>query len=227
MALSKFNFNSFDVTSVASTGLGFNASANGFSTINPGAMTLIKTLTASSSSTLSFVHGSSDVVLDSTYPVYLFKFINIHPATNNTDFSFNASDDDSSHSYDVIKTTTTFDAFHKEDGGNQALNYKTGGGEDIAQGTGFQILTLDGGVGNNNDDNFNGQLFLFNPSSTTFVKHFFATTTHGYNASPAFVMNSFIAGYFNTTADITAIQFKFASGNIDSGTIKLYGIKGS
>ena len=92
----------------------------------PGAaesLTHIKTLTASSSSTLSFVDGSSDVVLDSTYPIYLFKFINIHPATNNTDFSFNASDDDSSHSYDVVKTTTTFDAFHKEDGGNQALNY--------------------------------------------------------------------------------------------------------
>ena len=88
MALSKFNFNSFDVTTAASAGLGFNASANGFSTINPGAMTLIKTLTASSSSTVSFVHGSSDVVLDSTYPVYLFKFINMHPSVDNHIFEF-------------------------------------------------------------------------------------------------------------------------------------------
>ena len=190
-----------------------------------GAMILIKTLTASSSATLSFVDGTSDVVLDNTYPIYKFVFTNIHPATNNSNFTFNGSDDDSSHSYDVTKTTTAFDAFHKEDGSNQNLNYRTG--EDIAQGTGFQTLTLDGGVGNNNDDNFNGELFLFNPSSTTYVKHFFATTTHGYNASPAFVMNSYIAGYFNTTADITAIQFKFASGNIDAGTIKLYGIKDS
>ena len=190
-----------------------------------GAMILIKTLTASSSATLSFVDGTSDVVLDNTYPIYKFVFTNIHPATNNSNFTFNGSDDDSSHSYDVTKTTTAFDAFHKEDGSNQSLNYRTG--EDIAQGTGFQTLTLDGGVGNNNDDNFNGELFLFNPSSTTYVKHFFATTTHGYNASPAFVMNSYIAGYFNTTADITAIQFKFASGNIDAGTIKLYGIKDS
>ena len=190
-----------------------------------GAMILIKTLTASSDSDLSFVDGTSDVVLDNTYPIYKFVFTNIHPATNNSNFTFNGSDDDSSHSYDVTKTTTAFDAFHKEDGSNQSLNYRTG--EDIAQGTGFQTLTLDGGVGNNNDDNFNGELFLFNPSSTTYVKHFFATTTHGYNASPAFVMNSYIAGYFNTTADITAIQFKFASGNIDAGTIKLYGIKDS
>jgi len=185
-----------------------------------GKMTLLQTQTASSSSSIDFTSN-----IDSTYPIYIFKFINIHPATNNSNFTFNGSDDDSSHSYDVIKTTTAFDAFHKEDGSSSNLSYRTS--EDIAQGTGFQTLTLDGGVGNNNDDNFNGELFLFNPSSTTFIKHFFATTTHGYNASPAFVMNSFIAGYFNTTADITAIQFKFASGNIDSGTIKLYGIKGS
>jgi len=186
-------------------------------------MVLIKTLTASSSATLSFVDGTSDVVLDNTYPIYKFVFTNIHPATNNSNFTFNGSDDDSSHSYDVTKTTTAFDAFYKEDGGNQGLRYRDG--EDIAQGTGFQTLNLDGGVGNNNDDNLNGYLHLFNPSSTTFVKHFIAKTTHGYNASPAFVMNSFIAGYFNTTADITAIQFKFASGNIDAGDICLYGIK--
>ena len=188
--------------------------------LTQGKMTLLQTQTASSSSSIDFTSN-----IDSTYPIYIFKFINIHPATNNSNFTFNGSDDDSSHSYDVIKTTTAFDAFHKEDGSSSNLSYRTS--EDIAQGTGFQTLTLDGGVGNNNDDNFNGELFLFNPSSTTFIKHFFATTTHGYNASPAFVMNSFIAGYFNTTADITAIQFKFASGNIDSGTIKLYGIKGS
>ena len=185
-----------------------------------GKMTLLQTQTASSSSSIDFTSN-----IDSTYPIYIFKFINIHPATNNSNFTFNGSDDDSSHSYDVIKTTTAFDAFHKEDGSSSNLSYRTS--EDIAQGTGFQTLTLDGGVGNNNDDNFNGELFLFNPSSTTFIKHFFATTTHGYNASPAFVMNSFIAGYFNTTADITAIQFKFASGNIDAGTIKLYGLKDS
>ena len=199
-----------------------NYNAIKYDGFSKGSTTLIKTITASSDSTIDFVDGTSSVVLDSTYKEYIFIFNNIHPATNNANFTFNGSDDDSSHSYDVTKTTTAFDAFHKEDGSNQNLNYRTS--EDIAQGTGFQTLTLDGGVGNNNDDNFNGELFLFNPSSTTFVKHFIAKTTHGYNASPAFVMNSYIAGYFNTTADITAIQFKFASGNIDAGTIQLIGI---
>ena len=198
-------------------------SASTFGSISAlGEMRFIKKQTASSSATISFVDGTSDVVLDNTYKEYLFTFNSIHPATNNANFTFNGSDDDSSHSYDVIKTTTAFDAFHKEDGSSSNLSYRTS--EDIAEGTGFQTLTLDGGVGNNNDDNFNGYLHLFNPSSTTFVKHFLAKTTHGYNASPAFVMNSFIAGYFNTTADITAIQFKFASGNIDAGDICLYGI---
>ena len=198
-------------------------SATTFGSISAlGEMRFIKKQTASSSATISFVDGTSDVVLDNTYKEYLFTFNSIHPATNNANFTFNGSDDDSSHSYDVIKTTTAFDAFHKEDGSSSNLSYRTS--EDIAEGTGFQTLTLDGGVGNNNDDNFNGYLHLFNPSSTTFVKHFLAKTTHGYNASPAFVMNSFIAGYFNTTADITAIQFKFASGNIDAGDICLYGI---
>ena len=185
-----------------------------------GAMILIKTLTASSSATLSFVDGTSDVVLDNTYPIYKFVFTNIHPATNNSNFTFNGSDDDSSHSYDVTKTTTAFDAFHKEDGSNQNLNYRTG--EDIAQGTGFQTLTLDGGVGNNNDDNFNGELFLFNPSSTTYVKHFMARV-NSYGNYPINV-DSHIAGYCNVTAAIDGVQFKYDSGNIASGTIKLYGV---
>ncbi len=138
MALTKFNFNSFDVTSAASKGLGFNASANGFSTIDPGAMTLIKTLTASSSATLSFVDGSSDVVFDNTYPVYLFKFINIHPATNGEALTFNLSADTGSN-YNVTKTTTFFYANHTESGGGGSLAYSTG--NDLAQGTGFQKLT--------------------------------------------------------------------------------------
>ena len=221
MALTKFNYNSFDVTSAASTALGFNANANGFATINPGSMTLIKTLTASSSANLSFVHGSSDVVLDSTYPVYLFKFINIHPATDNTDFMFNGSDDDSSHSYDVTKTTATFQAYHNEAGNDQALGYDTS--DDLAQSTAFQQLLKN--LGTDNDQSANGELFLFNPSSTTFVKHFIATG-NSYNHND-YVTNTFTSGYFNTTADITAIQFKQSSGNIDAGTIKLYGIKDS
>ena len=137
MALTKFNYNSFDVTSAASTALGFNANANGFATINPGSMTLIKTLTASSSSTLSFVDGSSSVVLDNTYPVYMFKFINIHPQNNNVDFEFNLSTDSGSN-YNVTKTTTLFKPYHDEADSSTTLSYDDG--RDIAQGTGYQDI---------------------------------------------------------------------------------------
>ena len=222
MALTKFNFNSFDVTTAASKGLGFNASANGFSTIDPGAMTHIKTLTASSSGTLSFVDGSSDVVLDNTYPIYLFKFINIHPATDQVNFQFNMSADTGSN-YNVTKTTTFFESFHREDDGGTSLGYMTA--KDLAQGTGFQDLI--GILGNNNDDNCNGELYLFNPSSTTFVKNFISRLSGNYRSGLGAEIDHYAAGYGNTTSAVDAIQFKMSSGNIDSGTIKLYGIKDS
>ena len=220
MALTKFNFNSFDVTPAASKGLGFNASANGFSTIDPGSMTLIKTLTASSSATLSFVDGSSDVVLDNTYPVYMFKFVNIHPATDNTDFQFNMSIDSGSN-YNVTKTSNFFAAYNFESGSDAALNYQST--RDLAQSTAFQIL--DYGVGNGNDESCSGFLKIFNPSSTTFVKQFISQfSSYNYQSEND---NQLCAGYGNTTSAVDAIQFKMSSGNIDSGTIKLYGIKDS
>ena len=217
MALTKFNYNSFDVTSAASTALGFNASANGFATISPGSMVLIKTLTASSSGTLSFVDGSSSVVLDNTYPVYMFKFINIHPQNNNVDFEFNLSTDSGSN-YNVTKTTTAFRAFHPEDDSSTSLSYRTG--DDLAQSTDYQGLT--GSVGDDNDSSCSGFLHLFDPSNTTFVKHFISNVQNMIgNASSR---EDFIAGYGNTTSAINAIDFKFASGNIDSGTIDMYGV---
>ena len=220
MALTKFNFNSFDVTPAASKGLGFNASANGFSTIDPGSMTLIKTLTASSSATLSFVDGSSDVVLDNTYPVYMFKFVNIHPATDNTDFQFNMSIDSGSN-YNVTKTSNFFAAYNFENDSDAALNYQSQ--RDLAQSTAFQIL--DYGVGNGNDESCSGFLKIFNPSSTTFVKQFISQfSSYNYQSEND---NQLCAGYGNTTSAVDAIQFKMSSGNIDSGTIKLYGIKDS
>ena len=217
MALTKFNFNSFDVTSAASKGLGFNASANGFSTIDPGSMTLIKTLTASSSANLSFVHGSSDVVFDSTYPVYMFKFINIHPAST-AYFQFNLSADSGSN-YNVTKTTTLFQAYQNEAGNDTSLGYNTG--QDLTQSTSPQYLTE---MTTSNDDSGSGSLILFNPSSTTFVKHFIADNNGVYSG---YSNRRLVAGYANTTSAIDAIQFTMSSGNIDSGTIKLYGIKDS
>ena len=189
-----------------------------FGSLNTGSMVFIKKLTASSSGTLSFVDGSSDVVLDSTYKEYMFTFNNMHPATDNVNFLFNGSDDDSSHSYDVTKTTTFFRAHHNEADSATALGYRTG--QDLVQSTSFQQLNLE--VGNDNDQSLSGSLHLFNPSSTTFVKHFIARTNVSFEAD--YTIDSYVAGYFNTTADITAIQFKMSSGNIDSGDICLYGI---
>ena len=182
-----------------------------------GKMTLIKEQTASSSSSISFVHGSSDVVLDSTYPIYVFKFINIHPATDNTEFQFNGSDDDSSHSYDVTKTTTFFRAYHEEADGSAVFQYQDR--KDLAQSTSFQTLAE---YGNDNDQSTSGELYLFNPSSTTFVKHFLIRQNSTYKAD--YTVDVYIAGYFNTTSAIDAITFKPDSGTIDAGDICLYGI---
>jgi len=180
---------------------------------------LIKEQTASSSASISFVHGSSSVVLDSTYPIYMFKYINCHPATNNVAFSVNFRDGGSS--YDATKTTTLFAAAHNEADNAAEIGYASS--DDTAQGTGFQGLTR--GTGNGNDESCSGELILFNPSSTTFVKHFLSNSNN-YNSNTQ-SNHCLVAGYCNVTAAIDAVQFKFSSGNIDAGTIKLYGIKDS
>ena len=192
-------------------------SVTAFGSLTSGSMTFIKKLTASSSATLSFVDGSSDVVLDNTYKEYLFTFKNIHPATDQAQFSFNMSIDSGSN-YNVTKTTTYFRGFHTEDDGTTSLAYQDG--DDLAQSTGFQFLT--GYLGNGNDESSSGTLQLFNPSSTTFVKNFISRNSeYIFNNS---IRDSFIAGYGNTTSAVDAVQFKMSSGNIDAGDICLYGI---
>jgi len=197
------------------------ADAGAFS-VSLGSMVHIKTLTASSSATLSFVHGTADVVLDSTYPIYKFVFNNIHPATDGSRFYFQGSTDGGS-SYGINITSTFFKAFHNEAGSSSGLSYDAG--NDLAQSTSFQQLTLDADLGADNDQSLNGDLYFYNPSSTTFVKHFMGTTN--FNHSADYTVQCFIAGYFNTTSAIDAMQFKMGSGNIDAGKIKLYGIKDS
>jgi hypothetical protein len=183
-------------------------------------MTLIKEQTASASATISFVDGASDVVLDSTYPIYVFKFINIHPGTNRVKLTFQANVAGGS-GYNETMTTTWFEAYHNEADGNTALTYVVG--EDQAQGTAFQSICED--LGSDNDQSYCGELWLYNPSSTTFVKHFMTTGSESYSTD--FINNHYVAGYFNTTSAIDEIQFKMTSGNIDAGTFKLYGIKDS
>ena len=217
MALSKVDFNNINVTPAASKKLKWNSSANGFETGDVGgSMVLLSTQTASSSSTISFTSG-----IDSTYKEYIFKFINIHPSAESV-FSFQA-DTGTNTNYNQTITSSSFRGYHREDGGENGLGYITAG--DQAQGTGFQHLMESPQLGTNNDENLNGTLHIFNPSSTTFVKHFIARTlSQNDDSQPAYVLDGFFAGYFNTTSALTRFQFKFASGNIDSGTIKLYGV---
>ena len=181
------------------------------------ALTHIKTLTASSSSTLSFVDGSSDVVLDSTYPIYLFKFINIHPSASGEQLGFQGNAAGGS-GYNETITSSVFQSFHREDDSSTALGYRTG--DDQAQGTGFQIIT--NVIGDDADQSCSGTLHLFNPSSTTFIKHFFGRSANAHGSD--YAQDIYYGGYCNVTAAIDAVQFKFSSGNIDSGVIKLYGI---
>ena len=215
MALNKLKFNSLNVTPTAGKTIGFNSSADGLeATLSGGAMTFIKKLTASSSSSLTFTNGSSDVVLDSTYKEYLFIYKDIHPSANGPNFQvqFNAGGSA------ATKTTTSFYAYHNEGDTSTQLTYQAS--YDLAQSTGAQTIATD--VTNENDSSASGYVHLFNPSSTTFVKHFIATGTHMHDNIA--VLNDFIAGYCNTTSAITEAVCSMQSGTIDAGTITLYGI---
>ena len=195
-------------------------SATTFGSVEAGGgnMVFIKKLTASSSSTLSFVDGASSVVLDNTYKEYLFTFKDIHPsAADPTGITFQGSTDTGS-SYGVNITSTYFRATHDESGSNGALAYQAS--QDLAQSTNFQNIGQS--VGNDNDQCLAGYLHIFNPSSTTFVKHFIARTNNAHQADKS--RDVFAAGYMNTTSAIDAIQFKMGSGDIDAGDICLYGI---
>ena len=206
MALVKYNNNSISAVTSASS-------------IPSGSMTHIKTLTASSSSTLSFVDGSSDVVFDSTYPIYVFKFINIHPSAH-IEFAFNVSIDTGSN-YNVAKTTTTVASWHAENGASSGISYID---EDLANGTG--VARISGDTYTDNDSSMSGEMFLFNPSSTVFVKHFTADTQRMDYSSQGYTNRWLSAGYINSTSAVDAIQFSMVSGTFD-GSIKLYGIKDS
>ena len=186
--------------------------------VSLGAMTHIKTLTASSSGTLSFVDGSSSVVLDNTYPIYIFKIISLHPSGSD-DLQFQCSTDGGSN-YNTTVTSTYFRAYHNEGGSAQALEYQAS--KDQAQGTSYQVISESGP---DNDHATSGTLTLFNPSSTTFVKHWISE--FNFVNSSDYSMNTRGAGYFNTTSAINAVSFKFASSNLDLGNIKLYGLKDS
>jgi len=187
-----------------------------FANASGGTLILLSTQTASNSASISFTTG-----LNSTYDAYEFKFIDIRPRTDNVDFTFNMSTDGGSN-YNVTKTTTTFYAYHDEADTSTVLAYDTN--TDLAQSTDFQILANDSGS-NDADENLGGSMELFNPSSTTYVKHFISRLNYNHQAN-GLCFTHFIAGYGNTTSAVNAVRFQMSSGNMD-GIIKLYGVKKS
>ena len=216
MALSKVNFNSLNVTPSASKALKFNSSNNGLETGDVGgSLVLISETTASNSSAVNFTSG-----LDSTYKEYQFHFTDIHPASGNSAFMFNLSADGGSN-YNVTKTPSAFWAAHNEAGSDSNLYYRTS--EDLAQSTADQKLSVEVTfpASVDDDNSFSGILHLFDPSSTTFVKHFISDGNH---YASNYSTRSFVAGYGNTTSAINAITFKMSTGNIATGTIKMYGV---
>jgi hypothetical protein len=197
MALTKLNNKAIaDVTALPSS-------------IALGDMVLVSSATASSSATIDFTLGD--------YKEYQFYFVDIHPQNNNVNFQMNFSIDNGSN-YNVVKTTTVFNAYHFENDAATALTYQSG--QDLAQSSSDQIL-LDA-IGNDNDQSHVGIIQLFNPSSTTYVKHFVATSNRCWEGDGT--AEHFVAGYANTTSALTNIRFQMSSGNIDSGTILMYGI---
>ena len=202
MALVKYNNNSISTLTTAGQ-------------LATGSLVPISEQTASGSASISFTTG-----IDSTYPIYKFEFINCHPSSDDQSFLFNLSTDGGSN-YNVTKTTTAFQSNHNEADTATQLSYDTG--RDLAQSTGNAYISHN--CGSDNDQAMSGEMFLFNPSSTTYVKHFISKSN--ISSGGNYSINFFGAGYGNTTSSIDAIKFLFASGNIDSGTIKLYGIKDS
>jgi hypothetical protein len=206
--------NKITTSGVFTSGAITNASVTGITVLANASdgITFISSQTASNSASLSFTSG-----LNSTYKAYKFVFSNIHPRTDSTNFTFNLSTDAGSN-YNVTKTSTFFRSLHSESDAYTSLNYETG--EDLAQSTGFQRLTQTSS--NDADHANNGSLTLFNPSSTTYVKHFICDLNDVQFDNMSFRL--FVAGYGNTTSAVNAVRFQMESGNFD-GTIYLYGIK--
>ena len=170
--------------------------------VSGGAMTLLETQTASSSSTISFTSG-----IDSTYKEYQIHIIQAHCSADNQILQMGFRD--GSTAYDATKTTTYFNAMHKEDDSSTSLGYNTD--QDQAQATGF--LNVSEALGADNDQCANVIITLYDPSNTTFVKHFMSkfNSYNGY-VVVSYADSHYAAGYGNTTSAVDAVQFKNDSG---------------
>jgi len=214
-AIARTAANNITTSGVFTSGAITNASVTGITVLANASdgITLISSQTASNSASISFTSG-----LTSTYKAYKFVFSSIHPRTDNVGFTFNLSTDSGSN-YNVTKTSTYFRAYQTENDTGSSLEY--GGDHDLAQSTGEERITVTD-VGNGSDESISGSMLLFNPSSTTYVKHYISRVNYYHNSNLS--CDSYKAGYGNTTSAINAIRFQMSSGNFD-GTIYLYGIK--
>ena len=181
--------------------------------VSAKSMILLTTETASNSDALSFTSG-----IDSTYKEYVFKFINMQSA--GTDVAFQVNFRDGGSSYDATKTTTFFYTEHGEGGQGETVGYVAS--RDEAQSTDAQHLTTN--IGRTGEDCASGTLHLYDPSNTTFVKHFISKVSNLDTTSPGYNQVIYAAGYCNVTAAIDGVQFTMSSGNITAGTIKMYGV---
>jgi hypothetical protein len=188
---------------------------NGAFSVSLGSMVLLQTQTPSGNSSISFTSN-----IDSTYPIYKFEFINVHPANNDITFQFQC-DTGTNTNYNQTITSSAFRATLGENDSSPALSVLPSA--DQANGTGYQLLA--GSVGSDADQGLSGDLYIYNPSSSTFVKHFIANVNSSAHSDRTNL--NVTAGYINTATAITRFDFKFSSGNVDAGLIKLYGIKGS
>ena len=179
-----------------------------------GNMVLLSTQTASASASISFTTG-----IDSTYKEYMFLFNNCHPSVDGTTFQFQGSTDGGSN-YNTTITSSFFRSIHQESGAYSELAYVTN--SDLAQSTNYQPINQSGDLGADNDQSVSGYIHLYNPSDTTFVKHFISNCNYIHQGD--YCVSTPMAGYFNTTSAINAIDFKMSSGNIDDGTIQMFGI---
>ena len=181
-----------------------------------GAMVLIDTVTVTNAGNITF-DGSLATGFSSTYKEYIFKLIDIHPVNDNVSYLFGV-DTSGNTNYNQPITSSAFEAYHNEADDATGLAYNTG--FDVAQGTSGQEIFED--QGNDNDQCACGILHIFDPTNTTFVKHFTIRSRNTQHAN--YTSDAFVAGYINTTTALDKITFYFASGN-QAGTIKMYGIK--
>ena len=215
-AIARAAANNITTSGVFTSGAITNASVTGITVLANASdgITLISSQTASASASLSFTG------LSSTYKAYKFVFTNIRPATENASFGFQGSTDNGSN-YGVTITSSAFRAYQREDAVDPGLGYVTA--SDLAQSTSLQRIADE--VNGDADQGVSGSMQVFNPASTTYVKHFISTTNFAHLGVQPYTENPYIAGYMNTTTAINAIRFNFTSGNITAGKISLYGIK--